>query len=419
MVGNRIRLHFPKPVITGTIHLDGSKSISNRALIMQALAGNANPQLDHLSTSVDTLLMQQLLMSREDVLDAGAAGTTFRFLTAYLATQERELVLTGSERMKQRPIGELVNTLNDLGAGIEFVEREGYPPLRFTGKPLIQLKQKIRIRASISSQYISALLMIAPALPDGLEIQLAGEVISRPYIEMTLAMMKHFGIFSEWVDDTISIEPQSYQSRPLFVEGDWSAASYYYSLAAISKEVNLDLYGIKDHSLQGDSAIASIGRLFNIETQYHQDHVILTKSNAPLPASIEWDFIQCPDLAQTVFTMCAATGVKGVFTGLQTLRIKETDRIAAMKAELKKVNVPFFQLPSRMSKQNEYHMVEGKAHFEDTPLFSTYEDHRMAMCLAPLALLHPIEIEHPAVVGKSYPEFWKDLKSLGGVIEEI
>lgn len=418
MVGNRIRLHFPHPVITGTIHLDGSKSISNRALIMQALAGISNPLLDHLSTSVDTRLMQQLLMSTEKVLDAGAAGTTFRFLTAYLATQGRELVLTGSERMKQRPIGELVNTLNDLGAGIEFVEREGYPPLRFTGKTLIQLKQKIRIRASISSQYISALLMIAPALPEGLEIQLVGEVISRPYIEMTLAMMKHFGIQSHWKEDTIRIAPQSYQPRPLYVEGDWSAASYYYSLAAIAKEVHLDLYGIKDQSLQGDSAIAGIGKLFNIDTEYHSDHVTLTKSNQPLPPSIEWDFIQCPDLAQTVFTMCAATGVKGVFTGLQTLRIKETDRIAAMKAELEKVHVPFFQLPSRMSKQNEYHMVEGKAQFDHIPVFHTYEDHRMAMCLAPLALLHPIEIEHPAVVAKSYPEFWNDLKSLGAVMEK-
>ena len=416
---DRIRLHFPNPVIQGTIHLDGSKSISNRALIMQALAGNPNPELDHLSTSVDTRLMQKLLSSGEGVLDAGAAGTTFRFLTAYLATREKELILTGSERMKQRPIGELVNTLNELGAGIEFLERDGYPPLRFTGKKLIQVKNKIRIRATISSQYISALLMIAPALPGGLEIELIGEVISRPYIEMTLAMMKHFGINTSWVDDRIHIEPQSYQSRPLFVEGDWSAASYYYSLAAIAKEAHLDLYGIKDNSLQGDSAIASIARFFNIKTQYHSDHVTLTKSNQPLPSSIEWDFIQCPDLAQTVFTMCAATGVKGAFTGLQTLRIKETDRIAAMKAELKKVNVPFFQLPSRMSKQNEYHMVEGKVHFEEIPVFSTYEDHRMAMCLAPLALLHPIEIEHPAVVGKSYPEFWRDLQSLGGVVEEV
>lgn len=416
---DRIRLHFPNPVIHGTIHLDGSKSISNRALIMQALAGNPNPELDHLSTSVDTRLMQKLLSSEEGVLDAGAAGTTFRFLTAYLATRGKEVILTGSERMKQRPIGELVNTLNELGAGIEFLEREGYPPLRFTGKKLVQIKNKIRIRASISSQYISALLMIAPVLPEGLEIQLIGEVISRPYIEMTLAMMKHFGIHTQWVDDTIHILPQSYQSRPLFVEGDWSAASYYYGLAAIADDVQLDLYGIKNNSLQGDSAIASIGRLFNIDTHYEEDHVTLTKSNRALPPSIEWDFIQCPDLAQTVFTMCAATGIKGVFSGLQTLRIKETDRIAAMKAELEKIQVPFFQLPSRMSRQNEYHMVEGKAHFGNTLVFSTYEDHRMAMCLAPLALLHPIEIEHPSVVAKSYPEFWKDLESLGGVVEEV
>lgn len=421
MVMNKIRLHFPKRVIHGKIYLDGSKSISNRALIMLALAGDHQNKLEHLSTSKDSRLMQSLLASKEEVLDTGAAGTTYRFLTAYLATQARKVILTGSERMKQRPIGELVNTLNIMGAGIEYVEKEEYPPLRFPGKPLQQTHRKISIRSTISSQYISALLMIAPCLPLGLELQLVGEVISRPYIEMTLAMMDHFGIKSQWQGDTITIEPQDYVSKPLFVEGDWSAASYYYSLAALAEEAELELYGISQNSLQGDAAIAEIGKIFNIHTTWYPDHVKLKKSSGPLPKSFEWDFIKCPDLAQTVIALCAATGVHGVFTGLQTLRIKETDRLAAMKAELKKVQVPFYQLPAKMSKESkiEYHMVEGKAVFDNIPVFSTYEDHRMAMCMAPLALLHPIEIEEPDVVEKSYPGFWKDLESLGCEVERF
>jgi 3-phosphoshikimate 1-carboxyvinyltransferase len=412
---NKIKLHFPKPVIQGKIHLDGSKSISNRALIMLALSGDKPSGLEHLSTSRDSQLMQSLLGSREEVLDTGAAGTTYRFLTAYLAIQGRNVILTGSERMKQRPIGELVSTLNAMGAGIGYVEKEGFPPLRFSGNALKQTTRRISIRTTISSQYISALLMIAPCLPLGLELQLVGEVISRPYIEMTLAMMEHFGIRSAWEGDTITIEPQPYVSKPLFVEGDWSAASYYYSLAAIAEEAELDLYGISNHSLQGDAAIAEIGQLFNVYTTWYADHVCLKKIPGPLPKSFEWDFIKCPDLAQTVIALCAATGVHGVFTGLQTLRIKETDRIAAMKTELKKLQVPFYQLPAKMSKASkiEYHMVEGKAVFDHTPVFATYEDHRMAMSLAPLSLLHPIEIEEPEVVAKSYPGFWKDLQSLG------
>lgn len=415
MVEENIRIHFPKSIIRGTIHLDGSKSISNRALIMKALAKEATISLDHLSNSKDTQLMQSLLQSNEPVLDAGAAGTTFRFLTAFLSISSKEIILTGSERMKQRPIGELADTLNFMGANIEYLENKGYPPLKFHPVDLSALKRKVSIKSTISSQYISALLMIGASLPNGLELTMIGEIISRPYIEMTLAMMKHFGIESKWEKDTIIIEPQSYKSNHLFVEGDWSAASYYYSLAAIAQEVDLSLYGVSDHSLQGDSVIADIGKLFNVHTTYFPDHIRLTKLNAPLPKSIEWDFIRCPDLAQTVLAMCAATGVTGVFTGLQTLRIKETDRIAAMKTELKKMAVPFYRLPDKMTKQSniEYYIVEGQAQFNDTPSFATYEDHRMAMCMAPLALLHPIEILHKDVVAKSYGNFWKDLQSLG------
>ena len=420
MTTPKIRIHFESKRINGDIHLDGSKSISNRALILRSLCKDAPIQLEHLSTSRDTVLMSQLLQSTEEVLDAGAAGTTFRFLTAYLAIQNRAVILTGSERMKQRPIGELVNTLNEMGANIEYLEQEGYPPLRFQPIELNSFKRKISIQSTISSQYISALLMIGPCLPKGLELTLVGEIISRPYIEMTLAMMRHFAVESVWHGDTITIEPQDYRSNTLFIEGDWSAASYYYSLAAIADEADLRLYGVSEQSLQGDAAIAEIGKLFNVHTTYHSDHVVLSKTHGPLPTSIEWDFIKCPDLAQTVIAMCAATGINGIFTGLQTLRIKETDRIAAMKAELKKVNVPFYKLPSRMSKKShvEYHLVEGKAEYTDIPCFGTYEDHRMAMCMAPLALQHRIEIEEPDVVSKSYYQFWNDLESLGMKIAE-
>ena len=418
MVGESIKIHFPKSIIKGSVHLDGSKSISNRALIMKALAGNAEISLDHLSNSKDTQLMNSLLQSSDTILDAGAAGTTFRFLTAFLALSTKEVILTGSERMKQRPIGELVDTLNTMGANIEYLEKSGYPPLQFHPADLNLLNRKVSIKSTISSQYISALLMIGPAMANGLELTMIGEVISRPYIEMTLAMMSHFGIESNWEGDTITIEPQVYKSNHLFVEGDWSAASYYYSLAAIAEEVDLNLYGVTRNSLQGDAVIAEIGKLFNVDTAYFPDHIRLTKSNAPLPKSIEWDFIRCPDLAQTVLAMCAATGVTGVFTGLQTLRIKETDRIAAMKAELKKIGVPFYRLPGKMTKysQAEYHMIEGIARFEGIPSFDTYEDHRMAMCMAPLALLHPIEIQHQEVVVKSHGNYWNDLKSLGMTI---
>lgn len=418
---DKIRIHFDQKTIKGDIHLDGSKSISNRALIMKALAKGADIRLDHLSTSKDTKLMQALLESKETTLDAGAAGTTFRFLTAYLSIQNREVILTGSDRMKLRPIGELANTLNEMGARIEYVEKEGFPPLKFHPVDLNSFKRKVSIKSTISSQYITALLMIGPSLPNGLGLTMIGEVISRPYIEMTLSMMQHFGIESKWEGDTITIEPQVYQSNHLFVEGDWSAASYYYSLAAIADEAELRLFGISERSLQGDAAIAEIGKQFNIHTTYFPDHVVLNKSHKTLPSSIEWDFIKCPDLAQTVIAMCAATGITGVFTGLQTLRIKETDRIAAMKAELKKIHVPFYQLPAKMSKQSgiEYHMVEGKASFDQLPVFKTYEDHRMAMCMAPLALLHPIDIEDPEVVSKSYYEFWKDLQSLGLMVDNI
>lgn len=399
--------------VTGDIHLDGSKSISNRALIIRALSGKEFT-ISGLGTARDVTTMQALLSSGEDVLDAGAAGTTFRFLTAYLAWSGKRCILTGSDRMKQRPIGALVSALRALGAHIDYLEQEGYPPLRFHGDRWQQTTRQLSLPANISSQYLSALLMIAPCLPQGLELHLEGDLVSRPYLEMTLRMMAYFGVQHQWSGQTISVDPQTYQPKPFQVEADWSAASYYYSIAALSNDCQLRLYGLHENSLQGDSALAGFMTKLGVITTFLDDHLLLVKSRNPLPSAFTYNFIACPDLAQTVIACCAGLGKKGVFQGLQTLFIKETDRIRAMSAELKKVGVDFAGMPASPGIENDFQqfVVTGKAQFNGIPSFATYEDHRMAMALAPLAMIHPIEIEDPGVVVKSYPDFWKDLEQL-------
>lgn len=406
--------------LIGEITLAGSKSISNRALIMQALC-EADFPIHRLANAKDTQLLQSLLNRDEAVLDAGAAGTTFRFLTAYLAIQPGVQVLTGTERMKQRPIKILVEALRQLGATIHYMEQEGYPPLEI-GQPTDEDRtNQLTIAADTSSQYISALLMIAPVLPNGLELTLIGKMVSRPYIEMTLAMMQYFGIQFTWEGNVITVPPQAYQARPFIVEADWSAASYYYAMAAFAEEVDLQLNGLFENSTQGDAALVSMMKKFGINTEFNSEGIRLRKSGmAPQPV-FEYDFIECPDLAQTLAVVCAGTSVHGVFTGLETLRIKETDRIAALKNELAKVGAIMAALPPRFSSKTDkqYFSVEGPVTVENTPVFSTYEDHRMAMAFAPLALFAPVKIEDPAVVEKSYPDFWEDLKKLGFEVEAV
>ena len=413
----RYTIHKANKNIKGRIELDGSKSISNRILIIRALSGKSF-SIDHLSTSNDTTTLDRLLQDAQDgaSLDAGAAGTTFRFLTAYLSLQPGTQILTGSDRMKQRPIGVLVEAMRQLGAQIDYLENEGYPPLKIQAPAAIQ-NTKLQIAASVSSQYISALLMIAPTLPQGLELELTGTIVSRPYIEMTLQLMQSFGVKHEWKGQTIHIAPQTYQARDCRVEADWSAASYYYAVAAFSDELDLRLEGLDEESLQGDSVVAEIMEQFGIQSQFSDGGVHLQKAGE-VTQMFEWDFIKCPDIAQTLAVICAGLGVQGLFSGLETLKIKETDRITALQNELGKVQSWFSKLPARFSTKSdkEYYMIEGKSIVE-APVFATYEDHRMAMAFAPLAILGKITIEEPMVVAKSYPRFYEDLESLGFEVE--
>ncbi len=406
--------------IKGEITLNGSKSIANRALIIRALCPEDFP-IEKLSNSKDTILMDALLKSDSDVRDAGAAGTTFRFLTAYLSMQEGTQILTGTERMKLRPIGVLVEALKKLGANIEYLEEEGYPPLKIHSPNNLGTNNKLSISAGTSSQYISALLMIAPTLPKGLELTLDGKIVSRPYIEMTLNMMEYFGVKHSWKEQTIIVQPQTYQPKPFTVEADWSGASYHYAMAAFSEELDLQLNGLFKKSVQGDSILAKMMESFCIKTSFNKKGVRLTKYKTKKIASLfEWDFLKCPDLAQTLAVVCGGLGVQGLFSGLETLRIKETDRIAALQTELAKVQVYVSPLPKRFSPKSdkEYYMIDGKAIVEK-PTFPTYEDHRMAMAFAPLAMLGPIEVEEAMVVEKSYPLFWKDIKKLGFKIKNL
>ncbi len=402
------------PAIVGDLTLDGSKSISNRVLLINALCED-NFTIDRLSTSKDTKTLQQLLTLNEGTYDAGAAGTTFRFMTAYLALQPGIQVLTGSERMKQRPVGVLVEALNQLGADIRFLEKPGYPPLSI-GSGNFGSLDELRIPANISSQFISALLMIAPVLPNGLTLHLEGAIVSRPYIQMTLSLMKRFGVEAEWVGPTIRIEKQAYRPKDFTVEADWSAASYYYALAAFSNDLNLRLGGLFENSLQGDSVLAEMMTQFGVDTEYVADGIILTKGKASSVDSFQWNFINCPDIAQTLAVICGGLGVDGYFTGLRTLKIKETDRVQALQDELKKVKVDFWETKAR---QGVSCQVKGKATTVAQPQFATYEDHRMAMAFAPLAMFGNIKIEEPMVVVKSYPNFYEDLKKLGFTVESI
>jgi 3-phosphoshikimate 1-carboxyvinyltransferase len=411
------------PTLNGTIRLDGSKSISNRLLIIKALC--AEPfEILNLSTSKDTVTLQKLLNQKSpEIYDAGAAGTTFRFMTAYLALQNGTQIMTGSARMLQRPIGRLVDALRHLGCDIEYMGADGYPPLKIK-TPKIRESSKLNIDSGISSQYISALLMIAPTLPQGLELTLEGKIVSLPYIQMTLALMQDFGVTHQWRNNTIIVPPQAYRApAPTYtVEADWSAASYYYTLAAFADKVDLKLNGLFENSLQGDAVVARIGESFGIETRFEgNDSVHLTKSGHGVTDLFEYDFIKCPDIAQTIAVLSAGKGVQTLFTGLETLFIKETDRVGALMTELAKTNVWLNKLPKKFSqkKQKDFYLLEGKAEFNTIPTFDTYEDHRMAMAFAPLGLLHPIQIADPEVVVKSYPRFWDDFKTLGFEITPI
>lgn len=411
-----IRIEHPTRVIKGQIKLSGSKSISNRALIIRALC----PQpfrIDNLSDSDDTKTLQSLLVSDELILDAGHAGTTFRFMVAYCALLGRECVLTGSERMLQRPIGPLVDALRTLGADISYSDQEGYPPLRIGTTTL--MGHEVVLPSDISSQYISALLLIAPMLPYGLTIRLGSMVVSRPYIDMTLSMMRSFGVHHSWVDRTIRVDAQEYLPRDYYVESDWSSASYLYAIAALSDHSSLTIHGLMDQRLQGDSAIHQVMRSYGVDTAFGDHQITITKGVDLSPAFFEYDFIKVPDIVQTMAVVAAAKGTQTLYSGLQTLKIKETDRVAALRSELKKLNVDFTRMPDKFSQQSgiEYYMQSGQANMADGVVIDTFDDHRMAMSFAALGMQHPIAISDPQVVSKSYSNFWQDLEYLGFSLE--
>lgn len=412
-----------------TIQLTSSKSESNRALIIQALSDEPIEILN-LSDSEDTKTLHSLLNSNSNILDVYHAGTAMRFLTAYCCLQKGEKTLTGSDRMKQRPIKILVNALRELGAKIEYLENDGFPPLKITGAPL--KGGKLVVDGSISSQYISALLMIAPKLKDGLQFVFKEELTSKPYVDMTIKMMQHFGVDVKWSDETIVVSEGNYSPlekgaggidsislnpgqthskspKEIFkIEADWSAASYWYSMVALAKDATIKLYGLKPESLQGDSVVVDIYKNFGVNTEFIENGVCLTKStNFQLSTfNFELNFSDCPDIAQTVAVTCAALNVKAKLTGLKTLRIKETDRIAALQTELNSLgfNVEVDKDDLIINPIDKINILNS--------LVKTYDDHRMAMAFAPLALIAPITIENPEVVKKSYPTFWEDLESI-------
>lgn len=403
--------------IKGTVQLTGSKSESNRALIMRALSEGI-VTVENLSKAADTVTLDAILRSDispgrsglKSTIDVGPAGTAMRFLTAYAALQPGEITLTGSDRMQQRPIGVLVDTLRELGADITYSGIKDFPPLQISG-PFAQKTSRVAIKGNISSQYISALLLIAAKLPLGLELQIEGELTSTPYIEMTLAMLERAGIRHDWEENTISIKAQNFRPSVISVEPDWSAASYWYAVAALSKDAELFLPGLNSYSLQGDSRITEIMANFGITSQFRDGGVYLEKESKPLLRKI-FDFKDCPDLAQTVIVCCAALGHDATFTGLETLKIKETDRILALQTELEKIGVKLIE------KNLVCKLDCSGLHFPETISISTYEDHRMAMAFAPLALkIARVKIEDASVVGKSYPHFWTDLASAGFFIE--
>ena len=393
------------------INLPASKSISNRALILNALSYSAY-DIENLSDSDDTRVMEAAFDSNSTHFDVGAAGTSMRFLTAFLAKTVGEWTITGSERMKNRPIKLLVDALNSLGGKIEYMEKEGFPPLRIFGSAL--MGGEINLDGGISSQYISALMMIAPFMQNGLKINLEGKVISRPYIRMTQNMMADFGVKVAFHENIIDIQPQTYTPIRYRVESDWSAASYWYEILALAEEGKIQLNGLKKESLQGDSHVAEIYKNFGVETEYFENYVVISKSKEQthkLDADkLEIDFTNVPDLAQTVVVTCCLKEIPFKFSGLQSLKIKETNRVAALINELKKLGYVLYE-PS----EGELAWNEERCEPESVPSIATYEDHRMAMAFAPAALLKPIEILHPEVVSKSYPGFWEDIGLLNRI----
>lgn len=400
-------------IVSGEITITGSKSETNRLLLLQALYPDL--RISNASNSDDAQAMAKgLKAENKATVNIHHAGTAMRFLTAYFAANpNKEVVLTGSERMQERPIKILVDALRQLGADIIYLKEDGYPPLSIKGKALN--KNKVSLNANISSQYISALLLIAPKLSNGLQLTLEGKITSVPYINMTLSLLQEIGVTTSFSDNKISISPLKNISKPITitVESDWSSASYFYSILALSgvgSQVTLSSY--KPNSLQGDAVLSKIYKQFGVETVFNRNTITLKKQHNNMPELINLDLANAPDIAQTIAVTCFGLGIKCYLKGLHTLKIKETDRLEALKAELSKLGAQVKTTASEL-------YLEASNKINENIAIATYNDHRMAMAFAPLALKVPIIINDAEVVTKSYPNFWNDLKQLSFTISEL
>lgn len=392
--------------IKATINLPASKSISNRVLLIRALAYSFQP-IENLSDAEDTVLLEKALNSNTNRFYTGDGGTSFRFLLAFLSKIVGEWHIDCSEQMKKRPIKILVDALNELGGQISYTEKEGYPPVRILGSNLH--KKHLKISGEVSSQYITALLLIAPTLPNGLEVELVGDIVSKPYITMTLGVMREFGVKSIFQGNTIKIAPQEYRMQPYCVEADWSGASYFYEALCLADEGEIFLKGLHQNSLQGDAKQVTLWEKLGIKTTFEKDGVLLSKIPCQIQ-KLDFDFTDMPDLTQTFAVTCCMKGIPFVFSGLQTLKIKETNRINALITELGKLGFALYE-------PQEGHLAwDGKRTEIATKntTIATYNDHRMAMAFAPIALCEKIVIENRDVVKKSFPQFWREFEKVLG-----
>jgi len=411
-----LKLAITNTNIQGVVNLPASKSECNRALIIEALLRKSD-LVNNVSEAADSQTLVNILKrfsNGEDNFDVGPAGTTLRFLTAFFAIQKGAQLLTGSARMNNRPVGVLVDALRRLGASIDYLGKENYPPIRINEGNI--KGGEIEIDGGVSSQYISALMLIAPTFRNGLNIKLLNDLVSKPYIEMTAKLMQGFGAKVKFEDSRILVEKGGYCSSQFAVESDWSAASYWYEILSFAKFGQLSLEGLKRNSFQGDSVVADLYKSFGVETEFVSSGVFLRKVDIELPQYFEYDFTLCPDLAQTMAVTCAGLGVEAKLTGLKTLKIKETDRILALQNELEKLGV-------EIERGNDWIKLYAAelSTFDFTPStqIETYKDHRMAMAFAPMAIKYgSLEIEDPGVVVKSYPSFWKDLHEVGFLMED-
>jgi len=411
-----LKLSINDKTKNSSVIISGSKSESNRLLLLQAFFPNII--IENLSDADDTILMKKALNSTESIIDVHHSGTAMRFLTAYFSIQEsREVILTGSSRMKERPIEILVEALRGLGADIQYLENEGFPPLKIKGKNLI--KHKISIPAHVSSQYISALLLIAPKLENGLEMTMEGNITSKPYIEMTLALLHQIGVETSGVKNVIKINPKLQTPNSKFiVESDWSSASYFYSIVALSEiGTAITLSSFTENSLQADKALVEIYRNFGVNTVFNKDSSITISKTENLELSLlSFELQESPDIAQTIAVTCFGLGVGCKLTGLHTLKIKETDRLQALKNEIEKLGGKVEITENSLSLEQHSFTWQNR---EGEYSVNTYQDHRMAMAFAPLALKMNLIIKEAEVVSKSYPNFWKDLKNIGFQVSEI